>query len=198
MALISLALSAAALLCMLLGLVFALVPWLGAVLSFLAPALALGAVVCAGLALAGRPAEQSGGFAAFALVCSVLALIPSLLFAFTCGMCSACLSAASESKDGQWSWQWSSGNPKAKPAPPVQDPMAQVDAGTGEAYRSVDGGPRAVFPPPPLDAPPGGAVQGQAAPQRRAPVRPPAGPRRPSDARRTPPAGTPVPPPEAR
>ncbi|MAQ17408.1 MAG: hypothetical protein CMN30_21760 [Sandaracinus sp.] len=80
---------------MLLGMIFSMVPVVGAVLSFGAPVLALSGIVLGGLSIsrANQTGEPSGMGTAGTAVSAVGFLI-SLVFALTCGLCNACFSTA--------------------------------------------------------------------------------------------------------
>lgn len=74
------------------GLVFTLMPIWGSVFSFGAPVLALIGIVVGGLAMsAANKRGQSSGFALSAVVMNVLAFLPALVVAMTCGLCNACV-----------------------------------------------------------------------------------------------------------
>ncbi|MEM9196205.1 MAG: hypothetical protein AAGF12_43985 [Myxococcota bacterium] len=78
------------------GFVATIVPVLGTVLSILSVVLAIAGIVCGGLEIsrAGRDG-RSNGLGIGGVITNVVALIPALLVAVTCGLCNACLSAAS-------------------------------------------------------------------------------------------------------
>jgi len=80
---------------MLLGMIFSMVPVVGAVLSMGAPVLALFGVVTGGLAISrAKNSGDSSGLATAGLAVSIVAFLISLLFALTCGLCNACVSTA--------------------------------------------------------------------------------------------------------
>ena len=81
-----------ALVCALAGAVLFWVPFLGTMISFLAPVLALAGTILGGIALsrAKSGAGESEGLAIGGLVTSIVALIPSVLVAVTCGACNVC------------------------------------------------------------------------------------------------------------
>lgn len=79
-------------LCMLGGIVLSFVPFLGPMLAFLSPALALLGIVFGGVALS--RAREGGGenesLAIGGLVTSIIAFVPATLVALTCGVCGTC------------------------------------------------------------------------------------------------------------
>lgn len=88
----SIILGAFAFICMIAGALLSLVPFLGTMLSFLAPVLALAGIILGGVALsrAKAGAGESEGLAVGGLVTSIIAFIPSVLVALTCGLCNVC------------------------------------------------------------------------------------------------------------
>ena len=87
----SITLGALSLLCALAGVVLSMVPFLGAMLAFLSPVLALMGIILGGVALSrARTDGESEGLAITGLVTSIIAFVPSLLVALTCGLCSSC------------------------------------------------------------------------------------------------------------
>lgn len=94
MAIASLLLSLLAGLLCLLGFLTALIPVVGSVLSFAAPITALVGVSLGGVAWSrARDAGRGADLPVAAVVMNVLALIPALLVAFTCGVCNAMVSS---------------------------------------------------------------------------------------------------------
>ncbi len=81
--------------CMVGGIVLGWVPFLGTMLSFLAPVLALVGIILGGVALsrAKSGGGESEGLAVGGLVTSIIAFIPSMLVALTCGVCNVCATA---------------------------------------------------------------------------------------------------------
>jgi hypothetical protein len=82
--------------CMAGGALLAWVPFLGTMLSFLAPVLALAGIILGGVAYsrAKAGAGESEGLAIGGLVTSCIAFVPSVLVALTCGLCNTCATAA--------------------------------------------------------------------------------------------------------
>lgn len=95
MAIASLCLGGVAFFFMILGMIFSMVPVVGAVLSMGAPVLALFGVVTGGLAISrAKTTGETSGMATAGLAVSIVAFLISLLFALTCGLCNACVSTA--------------------------------------------------------------------------------------------------------
>lgn len=95
MAIASLCLGGAAFFFMIAGMLFSMVPVVGAVLSIGAPVLALFGVVTGGVAMSrASQSGESSGTATAGLAVSIVAFLVSLLFALTCGLCNACMSTA--------------------------------------------------------------------------------------------------------
>jgi len=164
------------------GFLLSWVPYLGVVMSFGAPLLALAGIVVGGIGLsrAKRDGEPTGTATAGIIINSV-SLIPAVLIALTCGMCNACMTAGvmNPQNDDRW---WLDGGAPTFPVDPGQQPGAlpfAVDAGAGVFPPAVPGAPPPVWPPPPLGpgspAQPGPAQPGgpaQPAPLQPAPVQP--------------------------
>lgn len=74
---------------MIAGVLFVMVPFLGTMLSFLSPILAITGVVLGGVAMsrARQGMGESEGLATAGLVINILAFIPAMLVALTCGLC---------------------------------------------------------------------------------------------------------------
>ena len=81
-----------ALVCALAGAMLFWVPFLGTMISFLAPVLALAGTILGGVALSRAKAGggESEGLAIGGLVTSLVALVPSMIVALTCGACNIC------------------------------------------------------------------------------------------------------------
>jgi hypothetical protein len=93
MSLLSILLSVVAVLCTVLGFLTTPVPVLGAVLSFGAAGIALGGIMLAGKAMSrAKLQERPSDTARIGVVLNVLALVPALLVALTCGVCNALVS----------------------------------------------------------------------------------------------------------
>ncbi len=85
-----------AFICMFGGIVLTIVPFLGTMLSFLSPVLALAGIVLGGVALsrAKQGLGESEGLAIGGLVTSIVAFVPGMLVALTCGLCNTCVTGA--------------------------------------------------------------------------------------------------------
>lgn len=93
MAVVSVLLSFVAFASMGLGLLLTPVPIWGSVFAFLAPALALTGIVLGGLAMsAANKAGRPSGFALAGVIMNVLAFMPAVVVALTCGLCNAVVS----------------------------------------------------------------------------------------------------------
>ena len=77
-----------ALVCMFAGFVLTPIPFLGTMLSFLAPVLAIAGIVLGGVAMSrARESGESEGLAIAGLVVNIVAFVPAMLVAVTCGLC---------------------------------------------------------------------------------------------------------------
>ncbi len=127
-------------LCMVAGIFLVWVPFLGAMLGFLAPVLALLGIVLGGVALsrAREGGHENENLAIGGLITSIVAFVPSTLVAITCSMCSACWTGlvltpptdtgprAVFPDAGPSTW----GAPPAWPAPPGTMPPGTMPPGT--------------------------------------------------------------------
>jgi hypothetical protein len=94
MALLSILLAVLAFICTLLGFLTTPIPVVGLVFSFGAAAIALGGIMLGGRATSrAKRAGVPNDAARIAVVMNVLAFIPALLVAFTCGVCNALFSS---------------------------------------------------------------------------------------------------------
>jgi hypothetical protein len=143
----SLVLGIVALLCVGGGVVTAWVPFLGSLLSFGGVILALAGIVVGGLSIsrARRDGEPTGVPIA-GLVTSIVAFLPGVLCALTCGLCNTALTADRfKQGDGGPSFRVSFGEDAGAPTRIVPDQSA--DRPDGGASGS-DEGPPPAFPPP--------------------------------------------------
>jgi hypothetical protein len=85
----SIVLGALSVLCMIGGVLATPIPFLGVMLSFLSPLLAMLGIVLGGVALSRSRSggEESEGVAIGGLVTNIVVLVPSFLVAVTCGLC---------------------------------------------------------------------------------------------------------------
>lgn len=154
-------LSFVAFVCMGLGLLLTVVPIWGAVFAFGAPTLALVGIVLGGLAMSDASRRgQPTGFPLTAVIMNVLAFLPALVVALTCGVCNAFVSAGGlQQQNVQWVMP-----SNLQPAPSAADagapppPFVERDAATSDRAATRDGGvapspapsPAPALPPPPL------------------------------------------------
>lgn len=173
MALVSILLAVVALLCTAVGFFTTPIPVIGTLFSFGAAAIALGGIMLGGRATTlakrqGRPNDT----ARIAVMLNVLALVPALLVALTCGVCNALFSSGNVQLQrdfqfnlGQGAWPDAGTGPQALPPPPRQEPEApsgsEPTSGepSGPAPGPAQGEPAPArpsnLPPPPLPAGPG-------------------------------------------
>ncbi|UJR86915.1 hypothetical protein [Sandaracinus amylolyticus] len=132
------------------GFVLTFVPFLGTMLSFLAPVLAVTGIVLGGVALSrARETQQSEGLAIGGLVVNIVAFVPAMLVAVTCGLCNTvCTGIALTPSD-----------PNAPPwylrdSGPSPFDVFFVDAGVPHAAPNAPNAPPPIAPPPPSPATP--------------------------------------------
>lgn len=140
------------------------VPFLGMMLSFLAPVLAIAGVVLGGVAMsrAKQGQGESEGLATAGLVLNIIAFVPAMLVAVTCGLCNTmCTGMYMDPSEPGRGVPWdrdggAAGNPfedlfdPPDAGPPTPLPALPPTAPTGPMHREGDDTP---LPPPPL--PPG-------------------------------------------
>lgn len=145
-----------------LGLAMTLVPVWGAVVAFAAPVSALAGLITGGLALSQAGREQrSKDFPVVAVVFNILALLPALLVAMTCGVCNAVGSSGPVELHRTGSFRVHMGFPDdmdggwprglEPPAPWSTGPAGDAGAAADSVPLSEEDG---VLPPPPLPAGP--------------------------------------------
>lgn len=154
MGIVSILLCVFAVLFMAIGLITAWLPVVGFVFAFGSPALALLGVILGGAAMSKAKRmglESSAGLVG--VILNALIFFPSLLLAFTCGVCNACVSSAvlDPSNAGRWNvvvkrglFQMPSKEPK-EPAEPSDEPEDQSED------QDDPHSPPPIFPPPPLN-----------------------------------------------
>lgn len=154
-------LSFVAFVCMGVGLLLTVVPIWGAVFSFGAPALALLGIVLGGLAMsAASKQSQPTGFALASVIMNVMAFLPAVVVAMTCGVCNAFVSSGGmQQQQIQWVMP-----PNMQPSTPVTDggnapPPFATDASAPSNTPAVQDAslqdpqpkaPPSALPPPPL------------------------------------------------
>lgn len=164
MALVSILLSVVALICTAVGFLTTPIPVLGVLFSFGAAAIAVGGIMLAGRAeTRAKQAGEPRDTARIALVLNIIALVPALLVALTCGLCNALLSSGnmSLSKDLRFNVGPQLGfgpdaGPNALPPPPRAEPQEPGEPQPQPQQPSQPAQPAPVpsqLPPPPL--PPG-------------------------------------------
>ena len=174
MALVSILLSVVALICTAVGFLTTPIPVLGVVFSFGAAAIAIGGIMLAGRAeTRAKQAEQPRDTARIALVLNVIALVPALLVALTCGLCNALFSTGNVQLQKDLRFNVGPGfgfgpdaGPNALPPPPRAAPPepgaqpepaqpAPAQPGQPPAPAKLGPGQPTQLPPPPLPAGPG-------------------------------------------
>ncbi|HJK93787.1 MAG TPA: hypothetical protein RMH85_23135 [Polyangiaceae bacterium LLY-WYZ-15_(1-7)] len=139
------------------GLFTAMVPVMGSVLSFGAPVLGLFGMVFGGVAMSrANQMGDSNGLAITGLVVSAISFFLGLLFALTCGMCNACVTAAAmnpQPNGGAWSPGGPTGPAFGGPTTGTTGPSGPSPAGWGGP--TPTGG---TAPPLPVGAVPGDDV----------------------------------------
>lgn len=140
------------------GFVFTPIPFLGTMLSFLAPVLAIAGIVLGGVALSrARESGESEGLAIGGLVVNIVAFVPAMLVAVTCGLCNTVCT----------------GLALTPPSDPNASPWYRRDAGPSpfDGLFPDAGVPHAApNAPPPAFPPPAIAPAPQAAPAPTQPV----------------------------
>lgn len=148
MALASILLSVLSFGCAAVGVVTTPVPRLGTAFSFAAPLLALLGVTLAGIAMSTRKRQgERTDVARAGVILNVIAFVPGMLVALTCGVCNAVVSSGNVHMQRQV--QWSNGSAQAPLPDAGQQPPPQAGPGT-------PGSAPGALPPPPL--PPGPAA----------------------------------------
>ena len=148
----------AAFIFMLGGVVFTVVPILGTLMSFGAPVLALAGIVMGGLALSRAKRDgESTGTAMGGLVVNIVAFIPGVVVALTCGLCNAMCTAGMMNPRPQdpW-WMLDGGGPRIIHQPGAT-PNGYLDAGPPGLAPPAEPpgfGPPPAFPPPPIPGAP--------------------------------------------
>lgn len=139
-----------ALICMFAGAVMFMVPFVGTMLSFLAPVIAIAGVVIGGVAVSrAKQMGESDGLAIAGLAINVVAFVPAMVVAMTCGLCNTICTGVMLTPDD-----------------PNSPPFWLHDGGGGPSPFDLlfpDAGPvpgsapppRPAFPPPPPPSGPG-------------------------------------------
>jgi hypothetical protein len=162
MALLSIVLSVVALVCTLIGFLTTPIPVLGMVFSFGAAAIALGGIMLGGRSISDakrRGVPNDAG--RVAVVLNVIAFVPALLVAITCGLCNALFSSGNVQVNKNVHFDVDPFGPgqHAPPqpdAPPPDPEPAQSPGQQGQPGQpsQPDKAPPGQLPPPPLPAGP--------------------------------------------
>jgi hypothetical protein len=176
MALVSILLAVVAFVCTLLGFVTTPIPVIGLVFSFGAAAIALGGAMLGGKAISkAKRANLPTDAARIAVVLNVIAFVPALLVALTCGVCNALFSAGNVQTHRGIDFNFnprgipgfaSDAGPNALPPPlhardagaaPGSQPPPEPGSPGSQPARQAPPEPTApgALPPPPLPAGPG-------------------------------------------
>lgn len=151
MGIVSILLFAFAVLFLGIGLITIWLPVVGSLFAFGSPALALLGVILGGAAMS--KAKRMGlesGTGLVGVILNTLVFFPSLLVAFTCGVCNACVSSAvlDPANVGKWDVVLKPGPfqiPAKKPSKPSDQPNDQPKD-PNDPHQ-----PPPLFPRPPLD-----------------------------------------------
>jgi hypothetical protein len=155
---------------MIAGVFFVWVPFLGTMLSFLSPVLAITGVVLGGVAMsrAKQGMGESEGLATAGLVLNIVAFVPAMLVALTCGLCNTlCTGAYLQPTDPNARVPWDRDAGGA--SNPIEDLFdEEPDAGapepavtpppTSEPVPMQREGDQTPLPPPPLPPGPAGTA----------------------------------------
>jgi hypothetical protein len=122
------------------GMLTSLVPYVGSVLSFGAPLLALFGIVLGGVGMSrAKQHGDSDTFATLGLTLNVIAFLFGLVFALTCGLCNACISQSAQ-QNARWNLGPTPGSTGSTGTWPTPTPMPTLPTPTGPSG----------FSPPPL------------------------------------------------
>lgn len=160
MSLVSILLAVVAFICTLIGFLTTPIPVVGLVFSFGAAAVALGGILLGGKAIsAAKQAGTPNDVGRIAVVLNVLALIPALLVAVTCGVCNAIVSTGNIQAHRYLDFNIGPGFPEAgaRAMPPPQR-LPQQAPGSPEPEPPSQPTPappkQPASPPPPTQLPP--------------------------------------------
>jgi hypothetical protein len=150
MGILSILLSVVAFVCMGIGVLTAWLPVVGSIFAFGSPVLALFGMILGGSAMsqAKRMGEESGA-GLVGVILNTLVFLPALLFAFTCGICNACVSTAvMNPTSSNWQMVMKPGTARSLP----KKPSRPSDPSDNQSDKPEDPhSPPPLFPPPPLD-----------------------------------------------
>lgn len=155
---------------MIAGVLFVWVPFLGTMLSFLSPILAIAGVILGGVSMsrAKQGMGESEGLATAGLVLNIIAFVPAMLVALTCGLCNTMCTGAflNPTQPNSQPVPWDrDGGPGSNPFedlfdPPdaaVPDPVAPEADPNAPPVPMQRQGDETPLPPPPLPPGPTGA-----------------------------------------
>lgn len=122
------------------GMLTSLVPYVGSVLSFGAPLLALFGIVLGGVGISrAKQHGDSDTFATLGLTLNIIAFLFGLVFALTCGLCNACISQSAQ-QNARWNLGPTPGSARSTPTPSITTP-------------TIPTGPSGFSPPPLVPTP---------------------------------------------
>jgi hypothetical protein len=167
MALVSILLAVTAFVCTVIGFLTTPIPVLGTLFSFGAAGVALGGALLGGKAVtAAKKGLLPTDAARIAVVLNIVALVPALLVAFTCGVCNAIVSTGNVDLQRNLNFQlgpnrWGEAGSAALPPPDRAPPTSGGPApGQPQSLPVPPSEPApsqspSQMPPPPLPAGPG-------------------------------------------
>jgi hypothetical protein len=156
---------------MIAGMIFVFVPFLGTMLSFLSPILAIAGVILGGVAMsrAKQGMGENEGLATAGLVVNIIAFMPAMLVALTCGLCNTMCTGAfltpPDSTHQRVPWD-RDGGPNSNPFEDLFDPPDAAEATPPPSTPPPSApsppmerqGDETPLPPPPLPPGPSGAA----------------------------------------
>jgi hypothetical protein len=148
----SLVLAVVSFVCMVLGVVFAPLPGIGAVFAFGAPALAITGIVLGGKAMSrNKQRGEVSGVGQAGVIASTIALVPALLTAMTCGVCNAFCATGEFSTQRHFNVQLGTPQQPQQPGAGTAGSGAAAGPQTPDPDKARDpGAPPPAFPPPPI------------------------------------------------
>jgi hypothetical protein len=156
MALLSIVLSVVALVCTLIGFLTTPIPVLGMVFSFGAAAIALGGIMLGGRSISDakrRGVPNDAG--RVAVVLNIIAFVPALLVAITCGLCNALFSSGNVQVNKNFHFDVDQFGPGQHAPPEPQPEQPEQPAKPGQPEQPTQPNPPpGQLPPPPLPAGP--------------------------------------------
>lgn len=131
------------------GMLTSLVPYVGTVLSFGAPLLALFGIVLGGVGISrAKQHGDSDTFATLGLTLNIIAFLFGLVFALTCGLCNACISQSAQ-QNARWNLGPTPGSTGSTGTWPTPTPSITSPTPTGPSgFSPPPLGPTPVLPDP--------------------------------------------------